>query len=476
MAEPSQPLKQSAQVALIALAVLLIGAFVFYRERVFFGDASFLAFNIINYQRHYIQWNRYGSIVTQAIPYIAQLLHLPIKVALIGYAVSFNLFYFFSAVAVYRCRQYGLVILMGLYFLLFFSDSYFWVSEVPQAVAWMFVYLGLTLWIGKNKKNIYVFLPLILILAFLTISTHFVAIIPLTYLWIYFILQKKDWHFSRNHTIVLSAIPIVVILFRILLVGSDSGENAQLHAVTHFSIKDLLLIVTTPVIKMFVVRCFTIYWPAILILVLSIIALKKQANKPLIVWTIVSWLGYFIIMGLTYGGYDSSFPVFHIESEWGPIGILFAVPFVYFLLPAFKPAHAIMLLTAVFVIRIGYISAAVPRFRWRNDFKEQVFTQMKKKSITKLALYNDITLQSKLMLDWSLPNECILMSAMNGDKPQLTFRFVSPADSAALQALAKPNSISISFDMLVPANLNHEYYNIDTTRPYSVMSYSELMK
>jgi hypothetical protein len=227
---------------------------------------------------------------------------------------------------------------------------------------------------------------------------------------------------------------------------------------------------------MFAYRCFTLYWPAIVVFALGIASLIKDRRKGLLAWALIALTGYAILMGLTYGGYDSTFALFHIESEWAPATFIIAAPFVFSFLPKVRTSIAIGLLAAIFVIRIGYICTSIHKFTWRTEFKEQVFSQMKKKGITKLALYNDKTLQSRLLLDWSVPDECILMSAMNGDKPQLLFHFVSPDDTAALQALAKPTSISISFDMLVPRNLNHKYYNIDTTRPYTVMAYEDLLK
>jgi hypothetical protein len=469
-------LKRPAVVALGALFLLFIGGIVLYKERVFFGDASFLVFNVVNYKRPYIQWNRYGSIATQIFPYLAQKLHLPIKAILLSYAASFNFFYLVSALIVFACKQYKLVIVMSLYFVLFFTESYFWVSEVPQAVAWMFVYLAVTLLPINRKYKVPILLPIILVLAFLAISTHFAAVIPLTYLWVYFILDKEKWSFSRNATILLSIVPVAVTLLRFLIVGSESGENTQLHAVTHFSIKDILLIVTTPIVKMFAIRCFTLYLPAVIFLALSIFSLKRTGKKSLLIWTVISCLGYFIIMGLTFGGHDAGFPVFHIESEWSPIAILFTVPFVFSYLPAMTTRSAIMLLAITFIIRIGYICLSIPKFQWRNEFKERVLMQMKKKGITKLALYNEPEIQSKLMLDWSLPDESILMSAQNGDNPQLTFRFVARNDTATFRELAKPKYTSISFDYILPENLNSEYYNIDTTTSYTITSYEDLFK
>jgi len=478
MTENRQSLKQPAMVALAALVVLLVGAVVFYKERVFFGDASFVVFNVLNYKRFYIQEHRLGSFITQMVPLLGQKMHLPIKTILISYSVSFNLFYLsVAALLTFQFRQYTLAIVMALYYFLFVTASYFWTNnEIHQAVAWMFLLMGATHYMGKRNVHMAVVSLFFFLLALIAVFTHFLVIIPVVYLWAYFLLDRSSWPYSSRSTIVLCCLLAAVVVVKFVFSMNQPYDGSVLHGVTHFSIKDVLRTWRTPVIKMFVIRCFTLYWPALIIGVLGIVSLIKTKQKQLLIWTLISLVGYCIIMGLTYGGYDSSFALFHIESEWMPLSVIVATPFAHSYLPGIKTKHAVLLLCLLFVIRIGYIGAALPSFSWRTDFKEKVFRQMKKKGITKLAFYEDKDLRSKLLLDWSVPDECILMSAMNGDKPQRIFCFVNPADTPALRALAKPACIAISFDMLVPENLNRAYYDIDTSRPYTVTSYEAFMK
>jgi hypothetical protein len=65
---------------------------------------------------------------------------------------------------------------------------------------------------------------------------------------------------------------------------------------------------------------------------------------------------------------------------------------------------------------------------------------------------------------------------MNGEQPQRTFCIIDSGDNPKRDALLKPDAISISFDMLVPENLNRQYFDIDTTEPYTIMPYIELIK
>jgi hypothetical protein len=122
--------RRLSKIALVALGVLVILGGVYYKERALFSDAAFELFHIANYSALHVPGNRYGSFVVQILPYLAQRLHSSLNVILFCYSVSFNLFYLLVALLlVYRYKQYALVILMVLYYFLFVSESYIWVSE-----------------------------------------------------------------------------------------------------------------------------------------------------------------------------------------------------------------------------------------------------------------------------------------------------------------------------------------------------------
>jgi len=472
-------LKNLSKIALAALGILLLGAVVYFKERMLFADAAYILFTILNYHSVAIQEYRYGSFVTQIVPYLGQKLHLPIKALLAGYAVSFNLFYCaVAALLVYRYKQYGLAILMGLYYFLLVSSTYFWISnEIHQAVAWMFLFFGVTIYLGYKGLNVFLFLLPFLLLAFLTVFTHFIVIIPLVFLWFYFWMERKHWPFSQSRSLLLSGLLLVVIALKYTFAVSHlSYDSAHLHGVTHFSINDIIQSFAKPVIIQFLQRCLTNYWIAVIVFILGIAGLFRNNEKRLLVWAIVSCLGYFIIMGLTYGDCDANVQLFHIESEWECLGIIIATPFVFTLLPTLKFRFAAWFLVILFGVRLFYICTAIPLFTWRTHFQERVLAQMKKKNITKLVLYDDApAIRGKYMLNWGAPYESILMSAMNGDKPQLTFSFVNRDDKQTISSLV-PDKFNSSFGMVPAGSLDREYFIIDTVHPYQVMTYDDFMK
>ena len=472
-------LKLPSRIALIAMGVLLLAGIVFYKERSLFADAAYVLYSIINNHSLAIQEHRYGSFITQMVPLLGLKLHLPVKYLVIGYAVSFNLFYFLvTTLLVFRFRQYGLAILMALYYVELVTDSWFWISnEIQQAVAWMFLFLGFMIYCGIKGTSKPLFYSGFIVLGFLTIFTHFIVIIPLFFLGVYLWLDKKYWPFSSVNSMVLGSILIAMIGLKYAFsVYNHSYDNYQLRELMHISLKDIFLSFSTPVVTVFLHRCLTIYWPVIIILILGFVSLIKKRDWKLVAWVSFSCLGYLGIMGLIYGSDSGLTQLFHIESEWQCLGIIACTPFVFSFLPGRKVRFSVFAIALVFLVRLCYIGSSASMFTWRIHLQEKILAQMKRKGINKLVLYDDSPeIRNKIILDWGASYESLIASAMDMDSPQPIYSFINRNDKAAIQALA-PGNFHTLFGAVSASSLNHEYFNTDTVRSAAVMSYEEFLK
>jgi len=473
-----QSLKKPAIVGLAALAVLLAGAVVFYRERLF-TDASYIVFNIINSSDLSIQGRRYGSFITQLAPYLSVKAHLPFKFILQAYSVSFNLFYVIVAgLIAFKLKQYRLAIIMVLHFFLFVTASYFWpVSEIHQALAWMFLLVGSTMYMGSTGVRFFLLVIFYLLLTFLTVFTHFIVIIPAIFLVTYFILEKTYWPFSRRKTVLLGCMFIFAIGVKYTISLSQSYDGQHLHDAIDFLQHETGGVFAAPVTQMFFQRCLVIYWPAIIVFIAGIASLVVSRKFLLAAWTCLSVAGYIMVMWAMYGKLDRDVQLFHIESEWTSLSIIISTPFVFSFLPRLKPATSSLLLALIFVIRLAYIGAAAPVFFDRLHLQEQILSQMRKKHVSKLALFMDRATTSAYIIPWTAPYESLFSSAMNGDRPQLTFSLVNKDDKQTRATLANnPACFDNVFSMMPKKDMNARYFNIDTTQPYVEMTYEELFK
>ncbi len=473
MKEGQKALKNIANVALAALGTLFVLGVIFFKERVFFADASYILFYILDFGKLHIPEHRYGAFITQMFPWIGQKLNLPLRAIIISYALSFNFFYLTAgALLVYKFRQYGLAILMAMYYYLFVSDSYFWTNnEIQQAVAWMFLMFGTTIYLASKKANTIVSLLVFTVLAFFTVFTHFVVIIPLVFLWIYFLLSKDLWPVPRRLTLNYSIILALMLVLKFIVTIDYSYDAIHLHNATHFSLSDVIRSVTMPEVLRFLKRCFTNYWIAGVVFLAGFSALVKERKIYAAIWTLLSVVGYIIIMGITYNDPNSNIALFHIESEWASIGIIVAAPFVFTFLPRLEPRSAVLFLSCVLFIRFVYICSAIPSFSWRTNYKYRVMGAMRKKGINKLAINLNPVYAQKMIIYWMMPYEVLLMSAMEGDKPQLSF-FYSTPDHKPVPA----NCMDDGFYPLQSNRLEHKYFVIDTLHTYQAMTHEELFR
>ncbi len=481
-------LKRTSKISLAALTILLIGSIVFYKERVLFADIAFSAFAIINDGHFLILNNRYGEVVHQMFPYLGAKLHLPLKTILIGYAASFNLIYVIvSAILVYGLKQYRLAVLMALFYFLIVSASGICANDVSYAVAIMFLFFGITLHLGQKKIHTLLLLGPFLLLAFITISTHFIVIIPLAFIWSYLIIEKTYWPFPPRITALLSSLLVAIIAYKYLstIHGPQSYDNEHLEGMKKLTFQDMFDSFSTPVIKMFLIRCWQNYWVAPLVLIAGITSLIMDKKIFLAVWTLLACLGYFVIMGVSYSTMPFNFhpeeigkpyQLWHIEVEWASIGIIAAAPFVFSLLPKIKPAIAMGIVASIFLVRLFYIGSYMQDFTWRIRFEEGIMAQMKKKGINNLALHRNQERFNQFILDWGMPFETILMSALNGDKPQRTFFFINQEDTQTRDLLKKYPGFYNTYGVLPNYLLNQKYFSVDTTTQYQVMGYETFMK
>jgi hypothetical protein len=460
------------------MGILLLSAMLLYKERLLFADTSYIATFIINLKRLFIQEGRYGSFITQIVPYMAMRMHMPMAVIGFLYAISFNLFYFIvCAILVYGYREYKLAILMSFFYFLLVTESYFWIiNELHQAIAWMFLLLGTTLYLGRRKANFLFTLCVFSPLAFLTISTHFIVIIPLLFIIGFYIIGRDEWPFSPLRTAILAAVILIIVATKYHITNTSSYDAAHLQGIAHLSGDSIVKAFGTPVIYMFGIRCLTLYWSAVIILFVGFVVLIRARRFGQLAWVVASMVGYIAIMGITYAKEDKNVMLFHIESEWLSISIIMSMAFIYYFLPSLSPRKAAITLLALFIIRIGYIAYYTPDFIWRVDFAKSVLARMREKHITKLALYEDDSYTKRYRLTWCAPFESMILSAMAHDKTCLTFFVLNKDDTRVRDMVQNAKGFYDSFAIWPVSSLNCEYFPIDSVNTYQVLSYRDLMK
>ncbi len=475
MHEKFQPLKKAAFVSWTAMAILLLLAFVYYKERALFIDSSYVLFNIVNKGELMIQENRFGSFITQIIPWIGAKLHLPMSFILMAYTVSFNVFYLIViSILVFRLRQYGLAILMSLYYLLFVTDTFYWTNnEVHQGIAWMFLMLGITLHGSKQQWNAALLATCVALFGALAASSHMLVVMPLTFLWFYIVFDKDICPFNRTQRIMFSALLLVIVWLKYHYSISQPYDGQKLKTTANFTFKYLYEVAAGTFGTDFIKLCIKVYWIVPVTFILGMYSLLKDKRYLQSIMVTGAALLYYLFMCLTFSN-TYYMHRFHIESEWMGLAIITSAPFVFSYLPKLKPNVAMLLLIFIVAVKLIYIGRSSSFFVQRQQFITQVLDKMKEKQVYKLALQPDKRIEDKLILDWATPEESILLSAYNNDEPKRTF-VVLPGMNVTEAALKSTRNLIITYTNIEPQDVNNEYFNINRDTCYTIMTYDELM-
>ncbi|MCW3123211.1 MAG: hypothetical protein JWQ38_2703 [Flavipsychrobacter sp.] len=472
MAENSS-LKKAAQITPILLAIMLIGSLVFYKESMLFSDCSHNIFRIINHDHLEIEASRYGIFISQVFPLTAARLHLPLQIVMMSYAASFYVFYLVVALLlVYKYKNYGLAILLGLYESLLVSDSYYYLNN--EGIAWLLLVLGMNFFIAACNRPpfilYFVFIPTI----FFALWTHPLVMMAGAYLWFFLMADKEKWPYTKVQTWILTAILLVLSLWKFYEGMKHGYDSTKIESLTTFQPKRILTVYNAPQFHFFIKSCITNYWAFALIFIAGLIALLKEKKYWLTFITLGAAGAYFILLCITY--WDTESRRFYMEIEYMPLTIITSAAFVYFLLPKLTPKISMGIIIAVYLVRLAYMHHAIKPFEERLALVERMNTKMKEKNITKVLLTNPTDDAGKtLIMTWGSPVESILLSKLNGEEPQRTFMFMDQGEMIGFDTTMR-NTMAGCWEAWTPVKLNHHYFNIDTTTTYRVMTYSELMQ
>ncbi len=463
------------------MAALCILGGIYHWEKALFGDGVYYLFTIVNEQKFAIMHQRYGMFIAELLPYLGQKLHLPLRTVAFLFGSGFYFTYFIAHLfIVYGLKQYRLGIIMALFYTMLVTQSFFFMSEVQVGGMWMFVLLALTLRMGELRHSIWLLLPPFIILALFAFTSHFTTTIPTFFLWIYFIIEGSHWPWSRRHTILLSAVLVLCFFAKFIQTafvgGNTDYDTHNLEGITHPSLIDILQFYKKSVVHMFFGRCLSMYWISTFAFILGVATLLKQRLKLLATWSVLSWAGYCLLVGLALGYNDESFSLFHAECEWLCLGAIMATPFVCaYLQSNTGERYVTWLLIIVFAIRLIYISTSAAKFQRSIAFQHNIVKKMKAKNIRKLALYRDRAVDDIIMLDWVTTYTSIILSQIDGEKPQRYFTFIDPDKENEKHRVEKARGMDIFWLDMPPVSFNKQYFSIDTGS-YLIMTYDEFVQ
>ncbi len=397
-------------VLLVLFAVLTVLAVVFYRERLLV-DSGYYLMRMINSGWPWVEHQRYILVLSQFLPWLGTMAELPVKEVLLLYSLNHILFPFaVFCIALFRYRQpmAGVVLLMlqtgGL------TTGFFVPMFELYYAATLLVLFCLIAFVPGRVKN----LPVLLVAAFLILTSHPAAIVLLTLVMVIHILKNR----RGNQTFYLLMSGLVLVVAVLKLSGASSYESEKIAWMTES------LLNGTFNLQWFMQRAVYMFQQYALILILMPITwvMLIMERKPV---EVALYAGIFLIVFLL-SALNTNTPDHsrYNEQVWFPVVVLTVLPWLISVEPR-NFLRAGVVLTLAFMLFFGYRTLLIVKEGNRYAERRKTIEQLNE------AAYRDggqhFVVDEALVLpdgipgfNWSLPIESMLLSAQNGPASTLT--------------------------------------------------------
>lgn len=215
----------------LGMLVFIFFGVYFYQERLLLIDASYYTYNILHEETFFIAHHRYINYFNQWLPLLLMKMGVGLKGVLIGYSVSFMLFYYaiFSIVA-YLFKNHKAALFMVITLLLSCRFKHFMaVTETTNTLALSFLFIG---WVTRErylshmheKKEWLIALGLILIL----LLGHPIIFLPLmSFLAFYLVFNSQ---LKNKYAWLTFSFVLIALFLRYKVLPSSGYEQNKMAA------------------------------------------------------------------------------------------------------------------------------------------------------------------------------------------------------------------------------------------------------
>ncbi len=461
------------RVSVGVLVVLLLGSGICYLQRMLFVDPAFITLEVIVTDSLFIMERRYGAFVTHLVPLLCSRIGVPLSGLLFLYSISFYVFYLVVALVVGRVwKQYSLVTLFTLYLTLMVSDGYFWPNnEIHQAVAWMVLFLGR--YFSRRDKVLYWYDDLLLIpLLFLAANTHLLVAAPLAFLWVYLHLAHATAarELVSGRVLLYTALLAAAIGLRYWMSVDTGYDSGKLSALGSFDPKRAWAAFRSEHAGTLIYHLRTNYWVLLPVVLAGIFGVVYSRKWWLLLPAVGAAVGYFVLVCSVFtSGYGREY-LFYFESEWQPLTLILATPFVVNFLPLLSNRRVVAgVILLVFSIRLAYIADSYTYFDTRLRNLEVLNASVREFGKEKALVIPAQALAPYFGMSWGLPVETYFRSLLAGDDRPVTVKNSEVAkDDGGGYYFFSP------FRQIPPDELPPRYFPIYQDVEYQILTEAEV--
>ena len=406
----------------LCFLVLLVLAAKYANVRVLLTDSAYQVFYDINHPGMLINDSRYSMVLTQILPWIAIHLHLPLKLVIISYSVSFVLVgYACWLLTAYVMKQRQAATLMlfvllsiGGTFLHCISESFQLMFYVPMLYAWMCQGDKWKTESGKWKAFYFIILALLVALAFF--------IYPMAVFYILFAMGFRLLEGGRPHAdkpAIATALFLGLYIVLYWLIGA-SGHDSEFVPTLPLIRDSLLHFFSLGSFHTFVILFPRLYLIPTVLLILTLVGYVRGRQWWKFWFLLLYAVEFLVAASIIYQTGDS--PISR-ERYFIPLFFIVGLPFLVDELPRFtQRQHWIwyIVFIALIIFAFGRIMHYVHKYEPRLEAITEV-SQMAERQGQQKLLVTRSTAEEVFPEDiWGLALESMLFTAQQGPEHTVT--------------------------------------------------------
>lgn len=440
-----------------AMTALWVLSMLFFKERAWLLDIAYQTFLMIQEGTVQVMVYRFGAAIIQSLPLAGIYLGAPLWFVSFLYSISFTLLYglfYWLIVRVFKNDYLGMVLVFTFTLLVF--DSFYWAtSEQIQGLGALLVFYAYLLKYPQAKGwRHWLFLVIgVTALAYY----HPLIFIPFYFLWFFMLLDQPKVFGQQNH-IILAGLMLVVQGIKYVLSANWYDSVKYNNFYSNFQTYQAKLWAIPSHLKFGQWMLEVWYWFPIVLIIVSVFYIwKKQWLKLALIFGFC--VGYLLLIHIG----DTEAPYrFYAEVNYLALMIFVGVPLVFDVLPAFQRYRVIFVGVALVVAsRIVIIGAHhtpyTNRIEWIQAYLAQ---QPDASSQSKFLLEKSKAPQELLMMNWGLPFESLIISAVNGPEHSQTL-YIPDSHSKYQKALDAEGQFFSDFRSWKEEGLNPAYFKLD---------------
>jgi hypothetical protein len=401
--------KKIYNVGLLAYALLLLFAALFFKERVALFDTAFFSFEITRNGDFWIPHYRYISGLIQVLPVLGTKLGLSLAQVELLFSLNFVVYQFLCYLACgYLFRDYRMGVALLVFQTLFAVHTIYWpISELIHAQVLLFPFLAFICNERLRQRKLptaIVLIAFIPTIAFAHALASFAFFFALAFLYL-----RKELPFRFALLAGMLYITAFVIKLKFFKTPYDEGAMTNLNNIKYLFPHYFNLHSN----KTFLYNCLVKYqWIPISFIGISALYISTRQWLKLVLMT-ASILVFMFIINVSY--HSAGVQEFYIENFYLALGTFLGIPLVLDLLPVLeqRKKHLALVTVALILITAAVRILAVGqryerRLNWLRSYDLAHRNQ-------KLMIDARHAPQDILYMHWSTPYEFWLVSTIERD-------------------------------------------------------------